>query len=327
MDDKTNKPSSLRTEAEIRIAQEPMKLVNPQPGEELLHKLLHELQVHQIELKMQNEELLHAQIAMEESRDRYVDLYDFAPIGYLTLSPEGMIGEINLTASDMLGVVRKKLLARRFSQFVVEADRDLWYRHFSSVLKHEQRQRCELTLQSQDGSQFHAQLDSLRVGMPANPDQPGRAPDPSVKNDTAYSVRIAFTDITEKIQARTATQEARKFAESIVDTVREPLIVLDSTLRVVSVSRSFYEKFLVTPEETVGRPIYDLGNKQWDIPKLKELLETILPNNQVIEGFGVEHAFPVIGKCKMLLNARRIIGRNGETQSILLAIEDVTGRG
>ena len=81
MSDKQAKPDALRTEAESRILREPITLANPQEGEELLHKLLHELQVHQIELKMQNDELRLAQIAMEESRDRYVDLYDFAPIG------------------------------------------------------------------------------------------------------------------------------------------------------------------------------------------------------------------------------------------------------
>ena len=327
MDDKTDKSASLRTAAETRIAQEPMKLVNPQPGEELLHKLLHELQVHQVELKMQNDELRQAQIAMEESRDRYADLYDFAPIGYLTLSREGMITEINLAASDMLGVVRKRMVARRFSQFVADKDRDRWYLHFASVLKHEQRQRCELEFQSEDGSHFHAQLDSMKVGALPSSGEPVKSPASTTKDDAASLVRIALTDITEQIQAKAAIQEAREFAENIVDTLRKPLIVLDSVMKVVFVSRSFYENFHVTPEETMGRNIYELGNHQWNIPKLKEQLEAILPHNNVLENFEVEQEFPVIGKRKILLDARRIIGKAGETQSILLAIEDVTERG
>jgi two-component system CheB/CheR fusion protein len=77
----------------------------------------------------------------------------------------------------------------------------------------------------------------------------------------------------------------------------------------------------------MGRNIYELGNHQWDIPELKEQMETILPHNNVLENFEIEQEFPVIGKRKILLDARRIIGKAGETQSILLAIEDVTEHG
>ncbi|WP_283743487.1 PAS domain-containing protein [Sideroxydans sp. CL21] len=326
MDDKTKIPDSLRSEAEARIDKEQMVLVNPQPGEELLHKLLHELQVHQVELQMQNDALRQAEIAMEESRDRYADLYDFAPIGYLTLSREGMINEINLTAADMLGVVRNKLIKRRFSQFVTETDRDRWYLHFGSVLKHDQRQRCELVFQREDGSHFNAQLDSLKVRNALGSEELEQAPGLHTPGG-AFSVRIAITDITERVQAETAVTEAREFAESIVDTVREPLIVLDDALKVVSVSRSFYQKFHVAPEDTVGRQIYELGQHQWDIPKLREMLETILPHNRVLEDFEVVHDFPGIGKRRMLLNARRLVCKTGGTQLILLAMEDVTERG
>ncbi len=136
-------------------------------------------------------------------------------------------------------------------------------------------------------------------------------------------VVLTFTDITKRIQAEAEIRESREFSESIVDTVREPLIVLDEALKVISASRSFYHEFRVSKADTVGRQLYELGNRQWDIPKLKELLETILPQDQVLEGFEVEHVFPVIGKRKMLLNARRIAGK---TQTILLAIEDITDR-
>ena len=100
--------------------------------------------------------------------------------------------------------------------------------------------------------------------------------------------------------------EAREYAESIINTVREPLIALDQDLRVVSASRSFYEVFKVKPEETVGQLIYDLGNKQWDIPKLRELLETILPQKTTFDNYEVEHDFATIGRRIMLLNARQI---------------------
>ena len=140
-------------------------------------------------------------------------------------------------------------------------------------------------------------------------------------------VVLTFNDVTKRIQAETASEEAQKLAENIVDTVREPLLVLDGTLKAVSASRSFYQNFQATKEDTIGRQLYELGNRQWNIPRLRELLETILPNNQILEGYQVEHDFPVIGKRKMLLNARRITGKTDETRLILLAIEDVTDRG
>ncbi|KFN38179.1 histidine kinase [Smithella sp. F21] len=119
---------------------------------------------------------------------------------------------------------------------------------------------------------------------------------------------------------------SQEYAESIINTVREPLIVLDQDLRVVTVSRSFYDVFKVNPEETVGQLIYDLGNKQWDIPKLRELLENILPHKAIFDDYEVEHDFADIGRRIMLLNARQIQRASGKERIILLAIEDITER-
>jgi PAS domain S-box-containing protein len=119
-------------------------------------------------------------------------------------------------------------------------------------------------------------------------------------------------------------QEAREYAENIINTVPQPLIVLDGDLRVVSVSRSFYEIFKVKPEETEKQLIYDLGNHQWNIPKLRELLEDILPKVTIFDNFEVEHDFPGIGKRIMLLNARQIYQKANRAKLILIAIEDIT---
>jgi two-component system CheB/CheR fusion protein len=121
-------------------------------------------------------------------------------------------------------------------------------------------------------------------------------------------------------------KKSMEYSESIIDTVREPLIALDQNLRVISVSRSFYDVFKVMPEETLGQLIYDLGNKQWDIPKLRELLETILPQKTTFDNYEVEHDFATIGRRIMLLNARQIQGVLGKERIILLAIEDITAR-
>ena len=115
---------------------------------------------------------------------------------------------------------------------------------------------------------------------------------------------------------------ARDFAEMIVDTVREGLLVLDLDLRVQAANESFYDTFQVRPEETLGRLVYELGGAQWNIPELHELLEDILPEKKVMGDYEVEHDFPGIGRRVMLLNARQL----DDHQLILLAIEDVTER-
>lgn len=114
--------------------------------------------------------------------------------------------------------------------------------------------------------------------------------------------------------------------EGIVETIREPLLVLDRDLRIVTASRSFYEFFKVKPEETVGQFIYDLGDKQWNISKLRELLETILPQQTAFDNYEVEHDFVTIGRRTLLLNARQIERKVGKERIILLAIEDITER-
>ena len=119
---------------------------------------------------------------------------------------------------------------------------------------------------------------------------------------------------------------SKEYSESIINTIREPLIVLDQDFRVVTASRSFYEVFKVKPEETVGQLIYDLGNKQWNIPKLRELLETILLQKTTFDNYEVEHDFATIGRRTMLLNARQIQRVSGKERTILLVIEDITER-
>ena len=153
-------------------------------------------------------------------------------------------------------------------------------------------------------------------------------------------ILLAIKDITERREiekglentrkelevTKISEDAAREYSESIINTVREPLIVLDQDLRVVTASRSFYKVFQVTSKETVGQLIYDLGNKQWDIPKLRELLETIFPQKTTFDNYEVEHEFATIGRRIMLLNARQIKRVWGKERIILLAIEDITER-
>jgi PAS domain S-box-containing protein len=123
-----------------------------------------------------------------------------------------------------------------------------------------------------------------------------------------------------------ALKDALAYAEGVVDTVREPLLVLGGDLRVQTANRSFYQAFRVSAAQTEGRLIYHLGDHQWDIPLLRKLLEEILPKHTSFDGFEVEHDFGAVGRKVMLLNARRFSQQSNPADLILLAIEDVTER-
>lgn len=123
-----------------------------------------------------------------------------------------------------------------------------------------------------------------------------------------------------------AAKRGQDFAEAIVETVREPLVILNQHLQVVKANKTFYATFQSAQEETEGRLIYDLGNGQWNIPKLRELLENILPTHSTFRDFEVTHKFDRVGRKVMLLNASEIFNPNAQARTILLAIEDTTDR-
>ncbi len=136
---------------------------------------------------------------------------------------------------------------------------------------------------------------------------------------------LAMEDVTERRRSEADLKAIETYAQNIVDTVREPLLILDTTLRVRSGNRAFYQAFQVSAEETENQLIYELGNGQWDIPSLRTLLEDIVPKSSVFNDFELEHTFPVIGRRVMLLNARKLeAGHHGEL--LVLAMEDVTAR-
>ncbi len=137
-------------------------------------------------------------------------------------------------------------------------------------------------------------------------------------------VVLVFRDITERKQQEKLVTDAPDYAENILETMRAPFLVLDKSLRVVSANRSFYQLFQIALEETQGRLLYDLGGGEWNIPKLRELLEEVLPQNHSFDDFHVSHKFPTNGHKHMLLNARRIREPGNHAELILLAIEDIT---
>jgi two-component system CheB/CheR fusion protein len=125
-----------------------------------------------------------------------------------------------------------------------------------------------------------------------------------------------------KTLTKSEREKALAYIDALLEVAREPFLILDKNLQIARASESFYQTFRVTKEETEKRFVYDLGNRQWNIPKLKELLEGILPERKVFKDFEVVHEFPVIGRRAMLLNARQV----DSIQLIILAFEDITAR-
>jgi PAS domain S-box-containing protein len=137
---------------------------------------------------------------------------------------------------------------------------------------------------------------------------------------------LVFRDVGERRRLERATHDALAYAEGVIETVREPLVVLDAGLRVRTANRSFYEQFRVSRAETEGRLLHELGDRQWDVPGLRRLLEEVLPRDRHFDDFEVDHVFHGLGRRVMLLNARRVRGRGEDGELILLAMEDVTER-
>jgi len=158
---KKGRVTSFREEAERRL-----KSGLPRPEEKLtedVQLLIHELRVHQTELEMQNEELRNVQTELEESRTRYADLYDFAPLGYVTFDKDGLILEANLTAATLLGIERSRLIKKPFSLYVVEPDRKVFHAHLGRALKTQEPQTCEVRLRPKSGPAFYSRLGSIYV--------------------------------------------------------------------------------------------------------------------------------------------------------------------
>jgi len=233
MSKKPDQQGLLRTKAGAQLVHAPASDGSPRPAEELLH----ELQVYQTELKMQNEELRRAQVALEESRDRYVDLYEFAPVGYLTLSRGAQIAAINLTGAALLGEDRKKLLDRRFARFVAPVDHDRWQRYFIHVMQHGDKQICELTLRRSDGTLFNARLDCLLI----------------VADAAAPALRITLTDITARKQAEEALLKTGVLQKAIFNSANFSSIATDA--------KGVIQIFNVGAERMLGYTATDVMNK------------------------------------------------------------------
>lgn len=245
----------LRGDAEAMLARRHGKRIEQRPYQELVH----ELRVHQIELEMQNEELRRAQVALQESRDRYVDLYEFAPVGYFTLTGEGVILEANLTGAMLLSIARESLINRRFASFVISEDVDHWRYHLLGVMRHGGLRGCDLRLKRVERSGYcHARLESIRIER----DRGSRV------------VHTVLTDISERKQAE---QELRIAA--IAFEAQEGLVITDREGKIQRVNGAFTQLTGYTPEEALGRTLELVASECREEGFQRRVREALLRDN------------------------------------------------
>jgi two-component system CheB/CheR fusion protein len=312
-----------RLQQELRYSQEHL-----QTTIEELETSNEELKSSNEELQSTNEELQSTNEEMETSKEELESLNE--ELVTVNAELEGKIEELAQSNDDMKNLLDSTRIATifldgqlRIKRFTSEAPKiiNLIPSDVGRPVSHIVSNLEDDTL-SQDAQQV---IDSLVVKEQTVRTKDGRyylsrnIPYRTLDN-VIDGVVITFTDITEETMGR----NARNLAEGIVESVRDPLVVLNEKFQVIAANSSFYAVFRATSDETVGRSFFELGNGQWNAPKLRELLEQILPQNKQINEFIVEHDFPAIGRKKMSINALRIRREGVATETILLIIKDVT---
>jgi PAS domain S-box-containing protein len=299
--DKKSSADKLRAKAEEKLFKSKEKL--PHTKGKNLDEIIYELHVHQIELEMQNDELHKSQVALEESREKYFDLYNFAPIGYFTLTQKDLVIEANLIIAEQLGIGRKDLINSRFRKFIYPEDTEKWDKYFTSLLKYEEKKSCELRIARQNGSMFYASLESIRIDL----------------SDGTSIIRIALIDITRRKEAEIKTQ----FLAHTIKSVEEIITITDMEDRFTFVNQTFCNLYGYTYDEIIGKHIKIIQSPN----NPTDLLKNILLHSRK-EGWKGEilnltkdgREFPIY------LQTSQIKNEKGEILGLVGVSEDITKR-
>lgn len=286
------------------------------------------------ELQSTNEELQSTNEELETSREELQSTNE--ELGTVNAELQNKVNELTATSNDLNNILGSTDIAtvfldndlciKRFTPAAkelfsfIDSDTGRPIRHIVHQLKYDdllkdtehvltKLEAVEKELQDSNGHWFLMKILPYRT-----------------LDNTIEGVVVTFFNMTSQKQAQLAAEQARIITEGILDTIHEPLLVFDDAIRVISANPAFYKKFQVSQKDTEGTLLYDLGNKQWDIPKLRELLEEVLPKSSELTNFEVTHDFPSVGRKTMLLNARQIFHKSVGTKTVLLAIEDITGK-
>ncbi len=289
--------------------------------------LVHELRTHQIELEMQNEELRRAQIELEESRNRYSDLYDFAPIGYFTFDKNGLIIDVNLTGAHKLDVERSFLIKKPFSLYIVPDSKNVFYSHLRQAFKTEGRQTCELKLVDKNRIQFDAQLESLLVqDSEGNFSRCRTAISDITERKRAEDVlHRAHNELETRVQERTAALlEANKEIQeqaSLLDKARDAIAVRDLEHSLIYWNKGAQRLYGWTAEEVIGKNADELLYKE-ESPLLIEAKKSVIEKDEWI---GELYQVMKDGN-EIIVESRWSLIRDneGKPKSILIINTDIT---
>ena len=230
---KSGQWKALRHRAEALLDEKPQALSNIPPED--IQQLIHELEVHQIELEMQNEELRRVQLQLAEARDKYVDLYDLAPVSYFTLDKNAVVMEVNLAGANLLVVDRRSLINNSFTRFVAPDFQDRFYFHRQRVVETDSRQTCELKLLKNDGTEFYGLLESIAV--------------PDAEEDIRQ-FRTAITDLTNQRRTETELRESEEKYRELFENESDAVMIFDAeTLRFEDANRATLDIYGYSKEE------------------------------------------------------------------------------
>lgn len=235
-----DKFTDLRKRAQALLSESKDEAASMAPEE--FRKMIHELDTYQIELELQNEDLRETQRELECSRRRYSDLYDFAPVGYLTISDKGLIVESNLTAAEMLGAGRASLIGQPFSAFIEPGYQDSYYQHLRLLLEAGTQQPCELQILQKEGSPLFVQLQSIVM-----PEMDG----------VLGQFRTCLTDISRRRELEEALRQSTEWGKTF-DAMPDVVTIQDAEMRIVRANKAAHQFFQVPYGKLIGKRCYEL---------------------------------------------------------------------
>jgi len=259
MNKNTDDKNELRKRAKKELKQQQYDIENL--SKDQISEIIEELQIHQIELEMQNEELRKVQHDLELSRDKYSNLYDFSPVGYLTIDEKGKILEANLTISTILGIPRIKLIGRKLTHFIVRNNQDIFYVYIRDIINTKKPQSCELKIIKKDTSEFHVQLNCGLI---------------EYYHEESKKIRISITDVDDRKRKENKIRETEKRCTLLLDSTPLGVYEIDiTTLKFTAVNNSMIKYTGYTREELLEMTVDLLLTEESKILMTERITELI----------------------------------------------------